>query len=371
MKIPLLDLKSQYKKIKNEVDEVVLKVLNNCNFIMGEEVIKFEENIKKYTGAKFAVSCASGSDALLLSLIAIDIKPGDEIITTPYTFFATAGAIVRLGAVPVFVDINENDCNLNADLIEEKITPKTKAIIPVHLYGKCADMEKILKIAEKYKLKVVEDACQAIGAWFKFSDGMYKQAGTMGDTGCFSFFPTKNLGGAGDGGMIVTNNDELFQKLKILRVHGSKPKYYHKFVGINSRLDTIQAAILNVKIKYLEEWTQARIEIASLYCDFFKENSDNIEFYEFFDYVNQHIYHQFVIQTENRDELSNYLNENGVSTAMYYPLPLHLQVCFKYLAYKAGDMPVAEKKSKTTLALPIYPELDYKKVIKGLKCFFQ
>ncbi|MCK9224717.1 MAG: DegT/DnrJ/EryC1/StrS family aminotransferase [Candidatus Muirbacterium halophilum] len=373
MKIPLLDLKVQYLSIKNEVDSAIQGVLNNTSFIMGEEVNKFEESLKSYIRSEYAVSCASGSDALLLALMAIDVKEGDEVITTPYTFFATAGAISRLGAKPVFVDIDEDDCNIDVSKIEKAVTENTKAIIPVHLYGKCADMEKISEIASRYDLKVIEDACQSIGANFRFEDGTVKQAGTIGDIGCFSFFPSKNLGAYGDGGAVVTNNKDLAEKIKILRVHGSSPKYYHKYIGINSRLDAIQAAILNVKIKYLDEWTMRRIEKAKIYSNMIKEKvmENRISYYPFFEYGKQHIYHQFVIQIENRDEVIKRLNDNGIGTAVYYPVPLHIQECFKDLGYKKGDMSVSERKAETTLALPIYPELKkifIEKIIDIIGC---
>jgi dTDP-4-amino-4,6-dideoxygalactose transaminase len=359
MKVPFLDLKIQYKNIKNEIDEAIKKVLENTNFIMGEQVKNFEKKLSEYTGAKHAIAVASGSDALLLSLMASGIKEGDEIITTTYTFFATAGAIARLGAKPVFVDIFDNDCNIDVSLIENKITDKTKAIIPVHLYGKCANMDEILKIAKKYGLKIIEDACQAIGSKYKFEDGSVKQAGTMGDLGCFSFFPSKNLGAYGDAGAVITNNDELAEKIRILRVHGSKPKYYHKVVGINSRMDTIQAAILEVKIKYLNDWTKKRINLAKNYVNAFKNNS-KIKTYGFFDYDFQHIYHQFMINIENRDELKEFLLKNEIGCAVYYPVPLHAQECFSYLKNDNNDFKIANEKAKTILALPIFPEMTEK-----------
>lgn len=376
MNIPLLDLKAQYKSIKEEVQFAINEVIENTRFIMGKEVKDLEENIQKYTKAKHAIACASGSDALLLSLMALNIKEGDEVITTPYTFFATAGAIVRVGATPVFVDIDENDCNIDVDLLEEKITEKTKAIIPVHLYGKCANMQKILQIAQKHNLYIIEDACQAIGSQYKFATDEIKQAGTMGHIGCFSFFPSKNLGAFGDAGMITTNDDNLAEKMRVLRVHGSKPKYFHKVVGINSRLDTIQAAVLNVKLKYLEGWTNSRVEKAKNYIELFKKYNlkEKVENYPFFDYENQHIYHQFVIQAERRDELQIFLKENGIGNAIYYPKSLHVQECFSNLNYKKGDMPASEKKAQTALALPIYPELTYEEqeyIVKKIAEFYK
>lgn len=376
MKIPLLDLKAQYKKLELEINNAIKEVMENTRFIMGKEVKDFEKDIEDYIGCKYAISCASGSDALLLSLMAMDIGEGDEVITTPYTFFATAGAITRLGAKPVFVDIKEEDCNIDEDLIEGAITDKTKAIIPVHLYGKCANMQRILQIAQKYNLYVIEDACQSIGANYKFSTEEILQAGNIGHTGCFSFFPSKNLGAYGDAGMITTNDSEIAEKLKVLRVHGSKPKYFHKVIGINSRMDTIQAAILKVKLNYLKEWTESRIEKAKIYDKLIKKyNLDQkLKYYPFYEYDKQHIYHQFVIQTDKRDELLEYLKTNEIGCAIYYPLSLHIQECFNYLGYKVGDMPVAEKKAKSSLALPIYPELTDEQqnyIIMKIKDFFR
>ncbi|MFQ6055340.1 MAG: DegT/DnrJ/EryC1/StrS family aminotransferase, partial [Methanosarcinales archaeon] len=266
MKVPFLDLKRQYATIKKEIDEAVFSVLSNTQFILGPEVKSFEEKVAAYCGTKFAIGVASGTDALLLSLRACGVKPGDEVITTSFSFFASAGVISRLGANPVFVDIDAETYNINPDQIEKKISQKTKAVMPVHLFGQCADMDPLLDIAKRHKLKVVEDGAQAIGAEYKG-----RKAGTIGDFGCFSFFPSKNLGGAGDGGMVVTNDPEMAEMIRILRVHGSKPKYYHSTVGYNSRLDTIQAAILGVKLKYLDDWTKKRRKHAEVYNSAFKD----------------------------------------------------------------------------------------------------
>ncbi|MFW5781774.1 MAG: DegT/DnrJ/EryC1/StrS family aminotransferase [Candidatus Muiribacteriaceae bacterium] len=375
-KIDLLDLKGQYQKIKSEIDSAIQEVLENTNFIMGHQVKDLEQKICDYTGAGYSIACASGSDALLLSLMALDIKKGDEVITTPYTFFATAGAIHRVGAKPVFVDIDSSDCNIDVEKIEEKITDRTKAIIPVHLYGKCADMQRIMQLGQRHGLYIIEDACKAIGAEYRFVTGQSAQAGTMGHTGCFSFFPSKNLGAFGDAGMITTNDKNIAEKLRVLRVHGSKPKYFHKVVGINSRLDTIQAAILLVKLRYLSEWTENRIRVAENYRELFEESSLNnhIEYYDFSDYKNQHIYHQYVIQAKNRDELKQYLSQKNIGTAVYYPLPLHIQECFSYLGYSRDDMPVALGKSDTALALPIDPgitEEEQQYIVKTISSFYR
>jgi dTDP-4-amino-4,6-dideoxygalactose transaminase len=376
MKIPLLDLQKQYLSIKDEIERAVNNVLNNCDFIMGEEVKKFEFNFKEKMGSKFSISCASGSDALLLCLMAMDIKPGDEVITSDYTFFATAGAITRLGAIPVFIDINEEDCNINPELIEEKINSKTKAIIPVHMYGKCSDMEKILSIADKYSIPVIEDACQGIYANYRFKNGNIKKSGTMGLAGCYSFFPSKNLGGAGDGGMIVTDNKEFAEKLKILRLHGAEPKYYHKFIGINSRLDTIQAAILNVKLQYLEEWSLKRIEKAKIYEKLLNENGlknyfNSVKFYNNYDF--EHTYHLYPIWVENREQLRGFLNDNGISTGVNFPKTMHEQACFKYLCYDNSGFNISLEKAKNVVVLPIFPELselEQKYIVKNLKLYF-
>lgn len=360
MKVSLLNLKLQYHGIREEVLKEIEKVCDNQSFILGENVKALEQEIAEYCNAKFAIGVASGTDAILLPLMAAGIGAGDRVITTPYTFFATAGSIARLNAIPVFVDIESDTYNIDPNKLEYVIKKQTaaqrarlKAIIPVHLYGQCAEMEPILKISKKHKLTVVEDAAQTIGAEYKG-----KRAGSMGDFGSFSFYPSKNLGGFGDGGMVTTNNERMAEKVRILRVHGSKPKYYHKFVGINSRLDEIQAAALRVKFKHLETWTNNRIERAERYNRLFKDagvldtaslpvkRADN-----------RHVFNQYIIKVKKRDTLREYLSKQGIGTEIYYPVPLHLQECFRYLGYKKGDFPVSEKAAKETLALPIYPEL--------------
>jgi len=364
MKVPFLDLKRQYGAIKKEMDEAVFSVLSNTQFILGPEVKSLEEKIASYCGTKFAIGVASGTDALLLSLRAGGVKSGDEVVTTGFSFFASAGVISRLGANPIFVDIDPETYNINPDQIEKKVTPKTKAIMPVYLFGQCANMDPIMEVARKHNLKVIEDAAQAIGAEYKG-----KKAGAIGEFGCFSFFPSKNLGGAGDGGMVVTNDPELAEMVRILRVHGSKPKYYHSTIGYNSRLDTIQAAILSVKLKYLDDWTKKRREHAEVYNSAFKDLDMITPKEENFNY---HIYNQYTIAVKNRDELRNYLKEKQIGHDTYYPVPLHLQECYKFLGYKKGDLPISEKKAEEVVSIPIYPELteeEQEYVISTIKGF--
>jgi dTDP-4-amino-4,6-dideoxygalactose transaminase len=349
MNVAFLDLKRQYAPIKEELDQAVFGVLAHAKFIMGPEVKAFEEQVAQYCGTKSAVGVASGTDALLLSLRACGVGPGDEVITTSFTFFATAGVITRLGAVPVYVDIDPDTYNIDPVKIEKKITPKTKVIMPVHLYGQCADMDPIMAIADKHNLKVVEDAAQAIGSKYKG-----KRAGTLGHFGCFSFFPSKNLGAAGDGGMIVTDDPKMDELLRMLRVHGAKPKYYHSIVGYNSRLDTLQAAILNVKLKYLDGWTEKRREHAETYNKAFKNQGIVTPKEEDFNY---HIYNQYTIGVKNRDKLREALKEKQIGHDVYYPVPLHLQECYKHMGYKEEDLPVTEQKAKEVISIPIYPEL--------------
>ncbi|MGQ9608952.1 MAG: DegT/DnrJ/EryC1/StrS family aminotransferase [bacterium] len=350
MAIPLVDLKAQYQKIKREIDEAIMSVLDSQVFILGPKVKELEEKIAEYCNVKYGIGVASGSDALLLALMAIDIKPEDEVITTPFTFFATAGCISRLGAKPVFADICPKTYNIDPNIIKEKITSKTKAIIPVHLYGQCADMDPILEIAEQNNIFVIEDAAQAIGAKYKG-----RKAGSMGHIGCLSFFPTKNLGAYGDGGMVLTNDQSLAEKINVLRIHGSKPKYYHSLVGVNSRLDAIQAAILIAKFKYLDEWNESRRKNAQYYDALFADMDLITPYAEDFNY---HIYNQYVIKIRNRDKVREDLGKANIGTEIYYPVPLHLQKCFSELGYKEGDLPISEDSAKSTLALPIYPELS-------------
>jgi len=365
MKITSLDLRRQYESIRDEINNAVLEVIDSQSFILGPFVESFEHRIAKFCYAKHAIGVSSGTDAILLALMACGIKNGDEVITTPFTFFATAGSIVRLGAVPVFVDIDPYTYNIDVSKIASAVNKKTKAILPVHLYGQCADMDAILEIARANRLMVVEDAAQAIGAVYK---GL--NAGTMGNVGCFSFYPTKNLGGYGDGGLVTTNDDELARLIKILRVHGSEPKYYHSHIGINGRLDAIQAAVLSVKLEYLNDWLESRRWIASYYSEHLKGLPIRLPKTESY---NTHIFHQYVIATSQRDALLQHLKQQGIETAIYYPVPLHLQKCFEYLRYKEGDLPESEKASRETLALPIFPEITLKEqdyVIGHIKNFF-
>lgn len=360
MEISLLELKTQYNAIKQDIDNAIDRILKSQNFILGEEVRKFEEEIANYCEVKHAIGVASGTDAILLSLRAAGIgeKKEDMVITSPFTFFATAGAIVNSRAIPVFVDIDPKTYNIDVEKIEQlltenvKVREKTKAIIPVHLYGQMVDMDPLMSIAEKYDIEVIEDACQAIGANYKG-----KKAGSIGLSGAFSFFPSKNLGGYGDGGMIVTNDGGFAEKVRKLRKHGSGKAYYHDMIGYNSRLDAMQAAILNAKFPYLDKWSEGRRKNACYYNEKFKRMKA-IEIPEVKKY-NYHIYHQYTIKVteDKRDKLQNYLKENNIGTKVYYPLPLHLQPCFKYLGYKPGDFPVAEEISKLVLSLPIFPEL--------------
>ena len=370
MNIPLLDLKAQYATLKKELDEAILKVAESQYFILGPEVKKLEDAVAEFIGVKHAIGVSSGTDALLIALMSIGVGPGDEVIVPTYSFFATAGVVARLHAKPIFTDVDPVTFNMLPEDIEAKITDKTKAIIPVHLYGQVADMKPIVEIARKHGLKVIEDGAQAISA--QYSDG--RCAGTIGDIGCFSFFPSKNLGGYGDGGMVVTNDDELGEKLRILRVHGGKPKYYHKIVGGNFRLDAIQAAVLNVKLPHLNDWSAKRRNNAELYTKLFIEKGlarteGKIEFdennrvllpkavYKESGHKNYHIYNQYVIRVEKRDELREFLKENGVATEIYYPVPFHRQECFADLNAKDEDYPNSNFAAEHSLALPIYPEL--------------
>lgn len=354
MNVPLLDIKQQNEDLRPEIEAALGRVLDTNGFILGDEVKALESEIAEYSQTKFAIGCASGSDALLLGLMALDVKEGDEVITTPYSFFATVSAITRLGAKPVFVDIEPRTFNLDLSQIEEKITEKTKAVQPVHLYGQCVAMHELSEICNKYNIPVVEDAAQAIGA-----EDSGRRAGSMSEVGCFSFYPSKNLGGMGDGGMMTTNDEEIANKLFALRNHGMAVRYYHQWVGINSRLDGFQGAVLRVKLKHLDDWSRKRKENADYYRKLFLENKLP-EFIQLpFERADvRHIYNQFVIRVpEKRDALRQFLTDNGIGTDIYYPIPLHLQECFAYLGYKDGDFPESEKAAKESLAIPIYPEL--------------
>jgi dTDP-4-amino-4,6-dideoxygalactose transaminase len=369
-KVPLLDLQAQLAGIRAEVMSTLERVVDSQKFILGEDVQKLEQQIANYSQAKFAIGCASGSDALMLALMAYDIGPGDEVLTVPYTFFATGGAIHRLGARPVYIDVDADTFNMNVEQAAQALAtrPNIKAIIPVHLFGGCADLDPICAMAQERNIPVIEDAAQSIGSEYKG-----RRAGSIGDIGCFSFFPSKNLGCFGDGGMCTTNDPAVADRLKALRVHGSKKKYYHEVVGVNSRLDALQAAILQVKLRHLDAWSEGRQRNADLYRKLIAEKSVPVTVPVPTSYQTRHIYNQFVIKTNRRDALQNYLKDNGVGTEVYYPLPLHLQPCFASLGYKTGDLPVSEKLAQESLALPIYPELaadDIEYVVELLRAFY-
>lgn len=380
MNIPLIDLKAQYNSLSEELNNAVLNVLSSANYIMGKNVIEFEKEFAEYIGVKHAISVGNGTDALVITLKAMGIGEGDEVITTPFTFFATGESISAVGATPVFVDVRKDTFNIDPSKIEDKITEKTKAIMPVHIFGQSADMNEINEIAKKHKLYVIEDACQAIGGKYK-----ERKIGSLGDVACFSFFPTKNLGCAGDGGMIATDNDELATIIRALRTHGSGEngqkaynlingineeiteaegandtvynplKYYNYLIGFNSRLDAMQAAILRIKLKEIDKWNARRREICEIYNNELKDINlvtpicaEDVE----------HVYHMYILQSENRAEIINKLKDKGVATGVYYPVPLHQQKVYRELGYKEGDMPVSEYLSERTFAIPVYPELN-------------
>jgi dTDP-4-amino-4,6-dideoxygalactose transaminase len=364
MKVPLIDLGRQHHPIKMDLMNAFEKVLDSGRFILGNEVEEFEQEIANYVGTKYAIGVSNGTDALLLSLESLGIGPGDEVITTPFTFIATAEVIALLGAKPVFCDIDSKTLNISPEKITTKISKKTKAILPVHLFGQSTDMDSIDHIAHNNNLKVVEDMAQAIGSEYKG-----KKVGTFGDTACISFFPTKNLSALGDAGMILTDDKNLDKRIRALRVHGAMRKYYHDFLGYNNRLDAIQAAMLRIKLKYLDEWNQKRREIASKYDDGLKD----IVKIPYVAPENDSIYHQYTIRCSRRDELKKFLGEKDIGTAIHYPLPLHFQKVFSYLGYKENDFPQAEKAAKEVLSLPIYPglsneEINY--VLSSIKEFF-
>jgi dTDP-4-amino-4,6-dideoxygalactose transaminase len=369
MQVPLLDLKAQYATIKAEVEDALAEVMESQHFILGPKVEQCEEAIAKYSNCSHGVGVSSGSDALLACLMAENIGPGDEVITTPYTFFATVGAIVRVGATPIFVDIDPVTYNMDASQIASKITGKTRAIIPVHLYGQVADMEAVMAIARKHGLIVIEDAAQAIGA-----ESKGRRAGSIGHYGCFSFFPSKNLGAAGDAGMIVTNDPKRAEKLKCIRGHGSKPKYYHKVVGGNFRIDALQAAIVSAKLPHLNQWTEARQENAKKYGELFMEAGLTISSAKPAHMIlpavvaNRHIFNQYVIRVPQRDELQAALKRQGIGTEVYYPVCMHLQECFAFLGHKTGSYPESERAAKETLALPVYPELSEAQLRYVVQC---
>jgi len=376
-KVPFFDLTAQFKSIEAEIKSALDEVFKTQQFILGPSIQTLEEKIAQYCRTRYAMGVASGSDALVLSLMTLGIGAGDEVLIPPFTFFATAGSVSCLGATPVFVDIDPETYNIDPFKIEEKITSRTKAIIPVHLFGQCADMDPLLQIAKTKKLFVIEDAAQALGAEYRPEAGSEgRRAGQIGDLGCFSFYPTKNLGAFGDAGMVVTDHHDFAEKVRLLRVHGSQPKYFHKSIGINSRLDTMQAAILLVKFKYLETWTLERQKKAERYQLLFQDVLSSAKGLKLptIQYQNRHIFHQYVIRVPERDRLKKYLAEEGIGTDIYYPLPLHLQECFSFLKYKLGDLPNSERAAEEVLALPIYPELpeDHQAlVVDRIKTFYE
>ena len=351
--IPMLDLKAQYKSLGQEIEAAIREILESGHFVLGSHVEAIEKEIADYHNIKYAVSLASGTDALHLSLKALDIKEGDEVITTPFTFIASAEAIAYVGAIPVFADIDKKTLNISPSQIKDKITSKTKAIIPVHLFGLPADMDEIMDIAKQYNLKVIEDCAQAFGA--KYKD---VPVGSIGDAGCFSFYPSKNLGAYGDGGIMITNNHELYEKVRLLRNHGTTAPYKHSFIGYNSRLDEIQAAILEIKLKYVDAYNQKRRNLAKIYTSLLSnvvqcpaEMPDRI-----------HVYHQYTIRSIKKAAIKKNLEGNSISSVVYYPIPLHLQDAFKYLGHKKNDFPESETAANEVLSLPIYPELEREKV---------
>ena len=361
----LLDLKVQYDSIKEEIDKTIQDVINRGAFILGEDLEKFEQELAEYCQAKFAVGLNSGSDALLFALRAYDIANDDEVITTPFTFIATAEVIALQGAKPVFVDIDPKTYNIDVNKIEEKITKKTKAIIPVHLYGQPAEMDKIMEIAKKHNLVVIEDAAQAIGAEYKG-----KKACSIGQIGCLSFFPAKNLGAFGDAGAIITKDEEIAKKIRMMRNHGSQKKYFHEFLGDSSRLDNLQAAILRVKLKYIDQWNSKRIKKAEKYNESLR-NSEVVTPYTIPN--TKTVYQQYTIRLKERDKLQAFLKEKGIPTAVHYPMPLHLQPVLKYLNYQKGDFPASERASEEVISLPIYPEFketDQQIIAKEIKDFY-
>jgi dTDP-4-amino-4,6-dideoxygalactose transaminase len=368
--VPFLDLKAQFAGIRADVMAAVEKVLDSQHFILGPEVQKLEDELADYLGVQHAIGCASGSDALLLALMALEVGPGDEVITTPFTFGATAGSVARLGAKPVFVDIDPETYNLDVQQIAAAITPRTRALMPVHLFGLAAPMDAVLRIAREHNLPVIEDAAQAIGAWFRG-----KSIGGLGTIGCFSFFPSKNLGGAGDGGMVTTNDAQIAERLKILRVHGCRTKYEYEMLGMNSRLDAVQAAILRVKLRHLTRWSEARRRNAARYAELFREfQLDGRMQLPVEPSGHVHVYNQYVIRVADRDALREHLRRAGIPTEIYYPAPLHTQAAFASLGYKAGDFPHAEAAAQQTLALPIFAELteaQQRAVVESIASFYE
>jgi len=376
--VPLLDLKPQAASIREQIDTTIARVVDAQSFILGSEVADFEREIGAYVGAKHAIGCASGTDALVLSLHALGVRGGDEIVTTPFSFFASASCAALLGATPVFADVDAGTFNIDPGRIEDAITPKTKAIVPVHLFGQCADMDAILEIGARRDLPVIEDACQAIGASYSGArTGTNRRAGSMGKTGAFSFFPSKNLGAFGDGGLVTTNDDDLAASLRMLRVHGERERYKHQAIGWNSRLDALQAAVLRVKLPHLDMWSAGRVANAARYDRLFADAGLVAK-----EHVTiparapwgGHIFNQYTIRVKQRDALGEHLKARGIGYGIYYPIPLHLQECFEHLGYEPGDMPETERASREVLSLPIFPELapaQLEQVVSEIAAFFK
>lgn len=355
MPVPLLDLQAQYATIKSEVDQAIADVVASQRFVLGPVVERFEEDVARYLGARHAIGCASGTDAILLPLKALQLEPGDEVIVPAFTFFATAGAVWNAGLRPVFADIDPVTFNMTAETIRPALSDRTRAIVVVHLFGQMADMAPILALAEEHGLAVIEDAAQAIGARQRI-DGEWRHAGTLGAAGCFSFFPTKNLGAFGDGGLTTTADDELAERVRKLRVHGGRQMYHHEMVGTNSRLDAIQAAVLAAKLPHLDRWAEGRKRNAAFYDEAFAPLAHAITTPTALEH-NDHVYNQYTIRVERRDELKAHLDAHGIGNSIYYPVPLHLQPCFAELGYREGDLPESERATREVLSLPIYPEL--------------
>ena len=370
--VPLLDVNRQYQPLKAEIMAAVTRVCDGGRFVLGPDCEQLEASLAAYCQSKYAIACASGSDALLLALMAYDLGPGDEVLLPSYTFFATASAVWRTGAKPVFVDLEPTTFNIDPAKLESLITPATKAILPVHLYGQCAEMDEINRIAKKHNLVVIEDAAQAIGAEYRG-----RRAGSLGDIGCISFYPTKNLGGFGDGGALTTNSPQVAEKLKLLRAHGMQPRYYHQLVGINSRLDTVQAAVLNVKLPHLDDWSEQRATNAKRYTTLFTAAGlDRVLGLPSVAPHRRHVWNQYIVRVPdgNRDALREHLTKHKIGTEIYYPVPLHLQACFKSLGCEAGSFPESERAAVETIALPIFPELtapEQQTVVTAIGSFFR
>ncbi len=357
-KIQMVDLRNQYLKIKDEIDQSIHEVIDSCAFINGPAVKSFQADMEKYLDVKHVIPCANGTDALMVSMMALGLKPGDEVITASFTFIATAEVIAVLGLKPILVDMDPDTFNIDPEAIEKAITPDTKAIVPVHLFGQCAEMERIIEIADKHNLFIIEDACQAIGADYTFADGSRKKAGTIGDIGCTSFFPSKNLGCYGDGGAIFTNDDKLAEDMSAIVNHGMKVRYYHDMIGVNSRLDSVQAAVLKVKLQYLDDYAQERNRAADYYNNAFKDHP-KLKVPAKYE-KSTHVFHQYTLITKDidRDGLLQHLNSKDIPAAVYYPVPLHLQEAYLSPRYKEGDLPITEEAAKRVVSLPMSTELD-------------